>query len=184
MLFNKPIYKAMGNIMYNSIYNYIYTPSIIFIINNFINPFFYYYDILNEKKEKEKKEQKEKTEKKQEYTNYYDIKNDLLIINYKNINNKEYILKINRNIQININELIEKLKKEKHEEDVLLNVTYKKQDFTEKCLKYLGPNGIHNKYRKVLVKDIIDENEEFDKIEIMDDMCEIKILSNINDNFI
>lgn len=150
-----------------------------YLYNYIVNPIFFWYDIYYEFFF-----EKKKIEKLQEFNNFYDIDNDLIIINY--INKKEgleYILKINRMNKINLKEKMEKLKNMKNEKDLFVNVAYNGNiNLTKRALSIIGPNGEHNFLYKLRVRNLLNlkETKNFDSLEIMDQNCDIRFLQ-LND---
>ena len=68
-----------------------------YLYNYLLNPIFFLYDIYYEYFF-----EKKKIEKIPDFNNFYDIDNDLIILNYINNEGLEYKLKINRKNNINI----------------------------------------------------------------------------------
>jgi|TARA_B100001971_G_scaffold125444_1_gene115517 hypothetical protein len=150
-----------------------------YLYNYIVNPIFFWYDIYYEYFF-----EKKKIEKIPEFNNFYDIDNDLIIINY--VNKKEgleYILKINRMNEINLKKKIEKLKNMENEKDLFINVAYNGNiNLTNRALSIIGPNGEHNLLYKLRVRDLLNFKEtiNFDSLEIMDQNCDIRFLQ-LND---
>ena len=146
-----------------------------YLYNYIVNPIFFLYDIYYEYFLKKKK-----IEKLPEFNNYYDIDNDLIIINY--INKKEglkYILKINRMNEVNLKKKIEKLKNMENKKHLFINIAYNGNiNLTDRALSIIGPNGEHNLLYKLRVRDLLNFKEiiNFNSLEIMDKNCDIKSL--------
>ena len=142
-----------------------------------INPFFllldYAYDYIYIK-EQENIIEKEKYE--------YDIDQDKIIITYFTDEGKKFILKVDRKININLKNIINNLKKKSHN-DIILGVNYNENDITQQVIKYLGPSGKHIEYYKLLVKDVLTEEQilNFKKLTIINEMCEFNELNRLNE---
>jgi len=122
--------------------------------------------------------QKKKIEILPDFNNFYDIENDLIILNYINNEGLEYKLKINRKNEINLKKKIEKLKNIENR-DLFANVAYNGNiNITERALSIIGPNGEHNLLYKLKVRDLLNLKEinNFNEFEIMDKDCDIKFL--------
>lgn len=102
----------------------------------------------------------------------YDFHNDKIIITYFS-NNRKYILKVNRKIDVDLKELVHHLKNIKHN-DIILGAQFNGQDILDQTLMYLGPSLMHNDYHKLKVKDILSEYQRnnFQNFVIMNDMCD------------
>jgi hypothetical protein len=138
-----------------------------------LNPIFFYYDLYCEYFENKK------IENLQEFYNYYDIENDLIILNYINNQGLEYKLKINRNNENNLKKKIEKLKNLENENDLIVNVSYNNiENLTKRVLSLIGPNGEHNLLYTLRVRDILNLKEinNFCSFELMDMNCDLKML--------
>jgi hypothetical protein len=144
-----------------------------YLYNYILNPIFFWYDIYYEYFF-----QKKKIEILPDFNNFYDIENDLIILNYINNEGLEYKLKINRKNEINLKKKIEKLKNIENR-DLFANVAYNGNiNITERALSIIGPNGEHNLLYKLKVRDLLNLKEinNFNEFEIMDKDCDIKFL--------
>ena len=144
----------------------------------FLNPIFFWYDIYYEYFF-----QKKKIVNLPDFNNFYDIENDLIILNYINNEGLEYKLKINRKNEINLKEKIKKLKNKENKKDLFINVTYNNNNnITKRGLSIIGPNGEHNLLYKLKVRDILNKKEinNFNSFEIIDTNCDLKIF-NLDD---
>ena len=67
--------------------------------------------------------------------------------------------------------------------DIILGAKYNKEDITKQILEYLGPSGKHLGYYKLLVRDVLTEEQisNFEKLTIIDEMCEINELVGLNE---
>lgn len=150
-----------------------------YFYNYILNPLFFWYDIYYEYFFEKKKVKKNLPK----FNNFYDIENDLIILNYINNEGLEYKLKINRTNEINIKEKIKNLKNEENKKDLFVNVSYNGNiNITERALSIIGPNGEHNLLYKLRVRDLLNLKEinNFNEFEIMDKNCDLNIL-NLND---
>jgi len=145
-----------------------------YFYNYILNPVFFWYDIYYEYFF-----EKKKVKNLPEFNNFYDIENDLIILNYINNEGLEYKLKINRKNEINIKEKIENLKNQKNTIDFFINVTYNGNiNMTDRALSIIGPNGEHNNLYKLRVRDLLnlEEINNFNEFEIMNKDCDINFL--------
>jgi len=145
-----------------------------YLYNYLLNPIFFLYDIYYEYFF-----EKKKIEKIPDFNNFYDIDNDLIILNYINNEGLEYKLKINRKNNINIKKKIENLKNQENTTDLFINVAYNGNiNMTERALSIIGPNGKHNILYKLKVRDLLNLKEinNFNEFEIMDKDCDINFL--------
>ena len=148
-----------------------------------VNPFFYLLDFFYEKYDNII--QKEETyELSKYYKCYYDIENDKVIIPYKNIEDKEYILKIDRKINLNLKNKIEELKNTINEEDPYVSLLINGKEKNVK--KFFGPNGLHDEIQKLTVNDILFSNEinTFERLELMDNFCDYKEIEDLHENIL
>jgi len=146
-----------------------------YLFNYILNPIFFYYDIYYEYFFEKKKIEKFLPE----FNNYYDIDNDLIILNYINNQGLEYKLKINRYNENNLKKKIEKLKNLENENNLVVNVSYNNiENLTQRVLSLLGPNGEHNLLYRLKVRDILNLKEinNFYSFELMDIDCDLKML--------
>lgn len=152
--------------MYNLFYNYI------------INPIFYFIDYIYESLEDKNNEEEDLSKY---YKCYYDINNDKIIIPYTTIEDKKYILKVNRNIDINIKNTIEELKNTFNEEEPYTSIQINGEE--KNIRRFFGPNGLHDDIQKIKVSDILfsDEIDTFEKLELMDNFCDYKEINELNE---
>lgn len=153
-----------------------------YLVSYIVNPFFYLLDYLYENFNQTQDEEEDLS---QYYNCYYDIENDKIIIPYKNIQNKEYILKINRKVNLNLKEEIQKLKNVTNNSEPYISLSINNID-NSNVRKYFGPNGLHDNYEKISIKDILTNSElnTFEKLELIDILCEYKCITNINENIL
>lgn len=102
----------------------------------------------------------------------YDFDEDKIIITYFS-NDRKYILKVDRKIDIDLKELVRHLKNIEHD-DAILGAQFNGQDILDQTLMYFGPSLMHNDYHKLKVKDILNEcqRNNFQNFVIMNNMCE------------
>jgi len=146
-----------------------------YFYNYILNPIFFWYDIYYEYFFEKKKVKKNLPE----FNNFYDIENDLIILNYINNEGLEYKLKINRTNEINIKEKIKNLKNQENTTDIFVNVAYNGNiNITDRALSIIGPNGEHNLLYKLRVRDLLNLKEinNFNEFEIMNKDCDINFL--------
>ena len=145
-----------------------------YLYNYILNPIFFWYDISYEYFF-----EKKKVKNLPKFNNFYDIENDLIILNYINNEGLEYKLKINRTNEINLKEKIKKLKNEENKKDLFINVAYNGNiNMTDRALSIIGPNGEHNLLYKLRVRDLLnlEEINNFNEFEIIDGDCDMKLL--------
>jgi len=145
-----------------------------------VNPFFYLLDFLYEKYDNYYTKE-EIDELSKYYKCYYDIENDKVIIPYKNVEDKEYILKVDRKINLNLKDLINDLESTINEEEPYVSILINGQE--KNVRKYFGPNGLHNEIQKLKVNDILFSNEidTFERLELMDNFCDYKEICELNE---
>ena len=154
------------NMILDYFYLYVINPLFLFI------DYFYEYKKNNKTKNEEMKELYE-----------YDINEDKIKIIYFTNNGKKYIFKFDRKLNMNIKEILENLK-ESETKEVIIGASYNNnKDIINQVSEYLGPNGKHNMYQPLLVRDILTEEEisNFESLTIIDEMCEIKEITGLND---
>lgn len=139
-----------------------------------INPFFLMVDYIYEYKTTKKEDKIEKYE--------YDIEKDEIKITYFTNYGKKYILKVDRKVDLDLKETITRLK-EMETKEVIYGVTYNGKDILEQVSLYLGPSGSHNNFKRLLVRDVLTEEQisNFETLCIVDGMCEINELNELND---
>lgn len=142
-----------------------------------INPIFLLLDYFYEYKEdtRNNKEMKETYE--------YDINEDKIIITYFSNEGKKFILKVDRKVEIDLKTIIENLKLNETN-DIILGANYNEDnDVTKQVLEYLGPSGKHLDFYKLVVRDVLTEEQisNFKKLTIIDEMCEINELNGLNE---
>lgn len=141
-----------------------------------INPFFLLLDYVYEYKQNNEKYENniEKYE--------YDINKDKIIITYFTNEGKKFVLKVDRKIDIDLKTVVNNLKLNETT-DIILGANYNKEDITKQILEYLGPSGKHLGYYKLLVRDVLTEEQisNFEKLTIIDEMCEINELVGLNE---
>lgn len=152
------------------------------MINNYlfvyiINPLFLLLDYIYQYTNKSNKKQEEKIEKYE-----YDIVEDKLKITYFSNDGNKYMFKFNRKLDVCLYELIDGFKNMEKKE-ILYGVSINGNDILNRVLLYLGPSGIHNNIQKLLVKDVLTKEEinDFEKLVIVDELCEVKELTDLYD---
>lgn len=148
-----------------------------YIILTFINPLLLIIDYLFDYKQKKEKEKKEKE-------NYiYDLKNDKIKLTYFSNEGEKYIFQFDRKLDINVSNILFNFKKEKHIDFILGGYYNNNKNIIERLKMFFGPNGKHNMYQRLLVKDILNEEEKtnFKSLTIIDEMCEINEFYKLND---
>lgn len=142
-----------------------------------INPFFLILDYVYEYKQSLVKINEDTTEKYE-----YDINEDKIIITYFTDFGKKYILKVDRKIDINLKEVVDSLKKLQSKE-VIFGASYNGNDILEQVSNFLGPFGKHNNYSRLLVRDVLTEEQivNFQSLSIIDELCEIHDFNGLNE---
>jgi len=148
-----------------------------------INPFFYLLDFLYEKYDNSV--QKEEVDELSNYYKcYYDIENDKVIIPYKNVEDKEYILKVDRRSNLNLKDLINDLQSTINQDEPYVSLLINGQE--KNVRRFFGPNGLHDEIQKLTVNDILFSNEidTFERLELMDQFCDYKEIEDLHENIL
>jgi hypothetical protein len=114
---------------------------------------------------------------------YYDYENDIIKINYI-ASDKHYVFCFDRRANFNVKDIVEnKLEKINSTEDLLMMAELNGNDITSRVNMYVGSEGCHLQYSDIKVKYFLTEEEinTFEKLIIMDNMCNEKIYTSIED---
>lgn len=124
----------------------------------------------------------EKEQQTEEEKFIYDYENDIMTINYSS-SEKNWSFIFERKLDIDIKNTIETKFKNTDNENFLMMAELNGVDITNKINKYCGPSGIHLEYSKIQIKNLLtdDEIKSFEKLLIIDEMCNEKEFFNIDD---
>jgi hypothetical protein len=114
---------------------------------------------------------------------HYDYENDIIKINYI-ASDKHYVFCFDRRANFNVKDIVEnKLEKINSTEDLLMMAELNGNDITSRVNMYVGSEGCHLQYSDIKVKYFLTEEEinTFEKLIIMDNMCNEKIYTSIED---
>jgi len=161
------------------LYTNVYVPSYLFcesMVNEY-NLFWEAYDLMIKMKDPSLNDKPD--------VNEYDINNDIIKINYKYKDNK-YVLCIKRTFaEFNLSDVYDKLLSQTSIiEGAIMDATLNDEtNLTDRVNSFLGNNGCHLEYTKLKVRWLLTPEEigSFQKLVIMDSMCEEYEYTNIDD---
>lgn len=142
-----------------------------------VNPLFLLLDYISEYTESKKNKVEEKIEKYE-----YDLNEDKIKITYFSNDENKFIFKLDRKLDIYLKGFLDEMK-EINSDAVLYGASINGKDILSRVLSYMGPSGNHNKVQKLLVKDVLTEEEiaNFESLVVVDELCEVNELTELND---